>query len=875
MLQNKNTENSDTVEYLDKLEIVLQKLVLIDRAKNDEELKYSLNKLLGAIGRYTDSGRVYIFEASETGNIFTNTYEWCAEGVEPQISFLQQLYAGDMPYWHQTFLNGNTIIIDNLEDVKDSTPSEYEILKAQDIKSEVAFPIYHSSKLLGFFGLDNPKTNKSRKFINLLEVVGGHLGSTLASYHADRDIKINQNILQEKKQELERERLFLEILCQEYTSVYYVNLITEKFEIVKMNVLANISKFVDPEATKNQEYMSMLEKYAKACIPDRDEKSNFLKKLSIPNLKNVLTMKSSGSFRYQSTLNNAGHQYFEAKAIRVCKTEEEFGVMIGFRYIDDIIAQEKHHQAELERAFSEVKTSNEIISAIGKIYSSIFYIDLENDYFEEVSSDNEIHRLTGKRGIASKKMKELCDKFVADEYHDNVMRFFDLSTIAERLKTDDTTAVEYLAKDGNWHLARFIVKKRNPDGKVMDILYVTNLISDTKHREQNLILIAKEANRANEAKTEFLSRIAHDIRTPMNAISGFTSIAKANIYDTKKVEKSLTQVEIAGKYLRQIADDVLDLTKIEKGRMKPHFEETSITELINEHELTMKDLGNDKNLNITYKIHDIFHDRLIIDSLHLKQIYTNLISNAIKYTPDGGTIEFEIYEEQIQDSKKVRLVSFVRDTGIGMTKEYMKEMYNRFSRAVDTRVNAVRGSGLGLAVVKEFVTLLGGTVEAESEIGKGTEFKVVFEFEYVDNKNTSSNKSDNMDYNLCAGMKILAAEDNDLNFEVLKEFLEMYKVSCDRAENGAVCVEKIKNSQQNTYDAVLMDMQMPVMDGIEAAKTIRNIKTAYAQNIPIIALTANAFNTDRQACLEAGMNEHISKPFDIKKLLKILIEYKK
>lgn len=718
------------MEYLDKLEIVLQKLVLIDRAKTDEELKYSLNKLLEAIGRYTDSGRVYIFEASENGNIFTNTYEWCAEGVEPQISFLQQLYAGDMPYWYQTFLNGNTIIIDNLEDVKDSTPSEYEILKAQDIKSEVAFPIYHSSKLLGFFGLDNPKTNKSRKFINLLEVVGGHLGSTWESYHADRDIKINQNILQEKKQ-------------------------------------------------------------------------------------------------------------------------------------------------ELERAFSEVKTSNEIISAIGKIYSSIFYIDLEKDYFEEVSSDNEIHRLTGKRGIASKKMKELCDKFVADEYHDNVMRFFDLSTIAERLKTDDTTAVEYLAKDGKWHLARFIVKKRNPDGKVMDILYVTNLISDTKHREQNLILIAEEANRANEAKTEFLSRIAHDIRTPMNAISGFTSIAKANIYDTKKVEKSLTQVEIAGKYLRQIADDVLDLTKIEKGRMKPHFEETSITELINEHELTMKDLGNDKNLNITYKIHDILHDRLMIDSLHLKQIYTNLISNAIKYTPDGGTIEFEIYEEQIPDNKKVRLVSFVRDTGIGMTKEYMKEMYNRFSRAVDTRVNAVRGSGLGLAVVKEFVTLLGGTVEAESEIGKGTEFKVVFEFEYVDSKKTSSDKSDNMDYNLCAGMKILAAEDNDLNFEVLKEFLEMYKVSCDRAENGAVCVEKIKNSQQNTYDAVLMDMQMPVMDGIEAAKTIRNIKTAYAQNIPIIALTANAFNTDRQACLEAGMNEHISKPFDIKKLLEILIEYKK
>ncbi len=874
MLQNKNAENSDTFEYFDKLEIVLQKLVLIDRAKNDEELNYSLNKLLEAIGRYTDSERVYIFEASENGNIFTNTYEWCAEGVEPQIKYLQQIRVGDMPYWYQSFLNGDIIIIDNIEDVKESTPNEYEILKAQDIKSEISFPIYHSSKLLGFFGLDNPKTNKSHKFTNLLEVVGGHIGSTWVSCHADRDIKINRDILQEKKQELERERLFLEILCQEYTAVYYVNLLTGTFNIVKLSILSNTSKFMETSGRTGSDYMSMLNMYADKCILNKKTSDDFKKQLDISNLRKTLSRKANISFRYQSLVNEAGHEYFEVKAIRVCNNKDEFGVMIGFRYIDDIIAQERHHQAELERAFSEVKMSNEIISAIGKIYSSVFYIDLERDYFEEVSSDNEIHRLTGKRGIASSKMKELCDNFVADEYHDNVMDFFDLTTVAERLKTDDTTAVEYLAKDGNWHLARFIAKKRNSEGRVIDILYVANLISDTKHREQNLILIAEEANRANEAKTEFLSRIAHDIRTPMNAISGFTSIAKANINNTEKVEKSLLQVETAGKYLQQIVDDVLDLTRIEKGQMKPNLEETSITGLFKEHELTMKDLGNDKSLNITYKIHDILHDRLMIDSLHLKQIYTNLISNAIKYTPKGGAIEFEIYEEEIPDSKKVRLVSFVRDTGIGMTKEYMKEMYNRFSRAVDTRVNAVRGSGLGLAVVKEFVTLLGGKIEAKSKIEKGTEFKVTFEFEYVDNKKSVSYKSDNTDYNLCAGIKILAAEDNDLNFEVLKELLEMYKVSCDRAENGAVCVEKIKNSEKK-YDIILMDMQMPIMDGIEAAKAIRSIKTEYAQNIPIIALTANAFNTDRQACLEAGMNEHLSKPFDIKKLISMLISYKK
>ena len=258
------------------------------------------------------------------------------------------------------------------------------------------------------------------------------------------------------------------------------------------------------------------------------------------------------------------------------------------------------------------------------------------------------------------------------------------------------------------------------------------------------------------------------------------------------------------------------------------------------------------------------------DELHLCQIYINLLSNALKYTPDGGEVSFEIYQAPADDANKVRLISVIRDNGIGMTPEYMKKMYNRFSRAVDTRVNKVRGSGLGLSLVKELVDLLGGTIAVKSQPGKGTEFTVVLTLEYVLDAAEEPPKPEQEDIPRCDGMHLLSAEDNDLNYEVEKELLEMYGVTCDRAENGAVCVQMFQNTAPGTYDAILMDMQMPIMDGIQATTAIRNLEQPDAQTIPIIALTANAFPADAQNCLAAGMNLHLTKPLNVSQLMRAL-----
>ena len=294
----------------------------------------------------------------------------------------------------------------------------------------------------------------------------------------------------------------------------------------------------------------------------------------------------------------------------------------------------------------------------------------------------------------------------AAEYRDHVMEFFDLSTLQERMKEEETIATEYLAQDGNWHLARFIVKKRDEYGEVENVLHVTRLISDQKRREQYWIMVADAANKANEAKSEFLSRMSHDIRTPLNVITGLVDVAKAHPGEEKKIEECLDKISATGKNLQNLVNDVLDLKQIESGKLEICPKEMQLSELFESVQKMLDPRILKRKLEFQCVQHDIVFPCLLADSLRLEQIYMNLLSNAIKYTPDGGKVSFELYEKPAKEPGKVQLISVISDTGIGMTEEFMKVMYSEFSRAVDTRVNKVRGSGLGLAIVKKITVPL-------------------------------------------------------------------------------------------------------------------------------------------------------------------------
>ena len=518
---------------------IIDQLARIDRSRSKEKMDELVYRLLSLIGEAMQSDRVFLFERLEgTAEAYCNTFEWCANGVAPQIDNLTEIVPADMPYWLKVFGRGETIVIPNIEDVKTLMPSEYELLKAQSIRSEIAVPVFYRGNLSGFFGLDNPRRAMTAGQLRLLAFDGGHLGSARENLRMLTLLEEKQKSLEQNLQAVKLEQQMLKVLCKDSTSVYRVDLMNDRAEIVKI-----------------------------------EEHSNF-----------------------------AG----------------------------DLLP----HGQEL---FS------------------------------------------------------------------------------------------YPVKDGNWHLVRFIVQTRGENGEAEQVLFAMRLYSEEKRREKDLMSAADVARRANEAKSEFLSCMSHDIRTPMNVIMGFTNIALQHADDPGKMKECLEKIRVSGSNLQELIDDVLDISRIESGEFKIVSQPVKLPELFDFYCQAIAGMAEAKNIRFSGKLHDISHNVLLSDQIRLGQIYMNLLSNAVKYTPENGDVKFEVYEERLAESGKVRLVSVVSDTGIGMTPEFMKQMYSAFSRAVDTRVNKVRGSGLGLAIVKKIVDLMGGAIEAESKVGKGTTFRVTLD----------------------------------------------------------------------------------------------------------------------------------------------------
>ena len=382
------------------------------------------------------------------------------------------------------------------------------------------------------------------------------------------------------------------------------------------------------------------------------------------------------------------------------------------------------------------------------------------------------------------------------------------------------------------------------------------------------------AEQANQAKTQFLSSMSHDIRTPMNAVLGMTDIARRNINDPECVSDCLNKVNIAGNHLLTLINDILDISKVESGRMKLSPSSFSIERAIASVEDMIRPQLLEKRLDFTGTYTDIPHKYIVADELRLNQIMINLLTNSVKYTKPGGKINFTVREDSVPNNDSLtRLVFIVEDNGIGMSPEFQKTMYDSFSRATNSQINKIQGSGLGLAIVRQMVDLMGGSIACDSELGRGTRFTVAIDVPVAETpvETDGGSESGNVDI---SGMRVLVAEDNDLNWEIIAAMLEEYGVSCDRVENGQECVDKLDVSPDGAYDIILMDVQMPVMNGRQATQIIRQSERDYVRNIPIAAMTADAFAEDVQACLDCGMNGHISKPVNIQKVLDFLNKVK-
>ncbi len=554
--------------------------------------------------------------------------------------------------------------------------------------------------------------------------------------------------------------------------------------------------------------------------------------------------------------------------------------------------RETEHQAELERAnaelskqkktleaaLAEAETSNEIISAIGDIYWLIYRLDLTNDTFEEISVRNGRHIATGKKGCTSSVFTEACKETISPEYRKIMLEFLDTRTLADRLADRDQIPQEFRTIKGNWHRGRFIVQKRDENGRAVKVLYTLQPISEQKRREleyeKRLEDIAEEAQRASLSKTDFLRRMSHDIRTPINGIRGMIEIANHFDGDLEKQRECREKIWEASGYLLSLVNNVLDMNKLESGAVIFAHNQFDLLTLLEEINTVTEMQATEHGLSfqVDHKKRHIEHRFLIGSPSHIKQILMNIAGNAVKYNKENGSVTVWC-EELFCDETAATFRFNCADTGIGMSEDFQKHAFEPFTQEGKNNARTrYDGSGLGLSITKSLTEQMGGHIEFTTKEGIGTTFSVILPIT-VDHDPPEESQTEEHEPIDLTGYTVLLAEDNELNMEIAKFFLEQHGATVISAKNGSEAVNLFTASAPGDIDLILMDIMMPIMNGHEATLKIRSADRPDAKTIPIVAMTANAFQDDVDKSLSVGMNDHLPKPLGTEKMLSTVYRY--
>lgn len=735
--------------------------------------------------------------------------------------------------------------------LEDGYPFLYVSLKFQEIFgwSKEEIETRFDNKLMNMVHPEDRNLDLFHSVFRLLGKDGYHYVSESVEKEGNSILHGHISDVTEFIREKEQNNI-LSALTMDYTSLVLCDLKQDTVEVIKQDASCAEMNWHTYSESLNYFYDNVLMK---------DSCPNYMDLLSNESLMRTLKEQGSLEWHFQIVPDENGISNLGARAVFLYEDLNHFKIIMGFRPIDEIVKREK--VLELQR---------EIIEGLGKEYFSVLLLELDSgqifSYREVGENGKRIADFCRKYGNQwCELLPAYADEIVTDESRENFLDQLSLDALCSK---QDDFSMTYEFKTGDrilYHQTRiaYVYKKDRSRVAVIGTRNIDDLIKKERMQEAKLKEAYILAENANKAKTDFLNNMSHDIRTPMNVILGYNELMKQYLTDPILVDYQ-NKIEQSGKLLLSIINNVLDMARIESGKMVVEERAEEVGLVVEEIESVFESSAQEKNIVFSTSV-DVDHTHVLWDGFKVREILMNLVGNAFKYTPDGGHIAIDVKELDCARSGYVRIQTQIKDTGVGMSEDFLPTLFDSFSREYNTTIGKVSGTGLGMAIVKNLVDMMDGEICVKSKFGEGTCFTLTFEHRIADADSIEWNQElDVLDEkSILEGKRVLLVEDNELNAEIAMAILEQSGLILDRVEDGLACINRLSEVDADLYDLILMDIQMPNMNGYEATRRIRQFENVKKASIPILAMTANAFEEDKKMAMEAGMNGHISKPIDV------------
>ena len=833
-------EEHSEMQSVQNLETIINEGLRV--ALLEETPDQSLGVLLEHLGKALNGERTYIFEQNASGGD-DNTYEWVAEGVQPEKENLQDVPPEVCASWYQKFRVGRHIVIEHLEDIQETDPLQYENLKRQNIHSLVVVPLYDGNKIIGFYGVDNPPVKLLEYASNMLQTAAYFIVSSLKRRNLVRELqKQSYNVLH--------------ALSVDYLGIYQVNFDTDECEIYRNSEQVSMDWAVSFE----DGYLSAMEQYITRYVVPRDQKRFF----AVTKRDYVLAqLKKKKKFyvRYEVQDNAYGLKHMEIHYSATEKTAEENCAIFALRDVNAVVEQEEKNKHEARKSMEDI---------LEGARTGIWTIELEEGCKPRMYADRTMRILLG---VTDETGPEECYRHWFDNIGPDYVEMVQ-DSVREILETGRSEVIypwnhpklgKIYVRCGGVQDKTFKKPGACLNGYHQDI---TETMMTRKKQEQAIMELLEKVRRANSAKSEFLSRMSHDLRTPINGILGMLAIMEERQDEPERQRDCRKKIRISTEHLLSLVNDVLKVSKLESGR--PSVEEPfDIHDLLESCTAILAAQAEERGIRLKVEEIDVEHSRLIGNPMYLKQILVNIIDNALKYNRPHGAVSVRVKETGCQNGTAGYRFE-IEDTGIGMGEDFKKHIFEPFTQENQGARTHYNGVGLGMSIVKKLVDQMKGTIKVDSQVGRGSVFQIILPIQIEEVQNTQPAEEERSARSDIAGMRVLLVEDNEINCEIVEFMLEEAGASVVTANDGKKAVDVFSASRPGTFDCVLMDLMMPVMSGYEATRVIRSLPRPDAGSVPIIALSANAFDEDIAMAKDAGMDEHLAKPVDIRKMFRVM-----